>query len=42
MVGIHALVFEDWILDYEKVIGIAKQNDERIVPFDSIGESVPL
>jgi len=28
---IHALVFEDWILDYEDVIGIAKQYDERIV-----------
>ena len=30
---IHALVFEDRILDYEDVIGIAKQYDERIVPF---------
>ena len=30
---IHALVFEDRILDYEEVIGIAKQYDERIVPF---------
>lgn len=30
---IHALVFEDRILDYENVIGIAKQYDERIVPF---------
>lgn len=30
---IHALVFEDMILDYEEVIGIAKQYDERIVPF---------
>ena len=30
---IHALVFEDRILDYEEVIGIAEQYDERIVPF---------
>ena len=30
---IHALVFENRILDYEDVIGIAKQYDERIVPF---------
>lgn len=30
---IHALVFEDRILDYENVIGIAKQYDERIIPF---------
>ena len=30
---IHALVFEDMILDYKDVIGIAKQYDERIVPF---------
>ena len=30
---IHALVFEGRILDYEEVIGIAKQYDERIVPF---------
>ena len=30
---IHAFVFEDRILDYEDVIGIAKQYDERIVPF---------
>ena len=30
---IHALVFEDRILDYDDVIGIAKQYDERIVPF---------
>ncbi len=30
---IHALVFEDRILDEEDVIGIAKQYDERIVPF---------
>lgn len=30
---IHTLVFEDRILDYEEVIGIAKQYDERIVPF---------
>ena len=30
---IHALVFEDRILDYEDVIGIARQYDERIVPF---------
>ena len=30
---IHALVFEDRILDNEDVIGIAKQYDERIVPF---------
>ena len=30
---IHALVFDDRILDNEEVIGIAKQYDERIVPF---------
>ena len=30
---IHALVFEDMIFDYEDVIDIAKQYDERIVPF---------
>ena len=30
---ILALVFEDRILDYEDVIGIAKQYDERIIPF---------
>ena len=30
---IHALVFEDRILDEEDVIGIAKQYDERIIPF---------
>ena len=33
---IHALVFEDRILDYEDVIGIAKQYDERIVPFGDL------
>ena len=30
---IHDLVFEDRIFDYEDVIGIAKQYDERIIPF---------